>query len=446
MRAAPQTGVTLRSQSPVPWPVEEWLERESAKYPISRARAREVVDCSNLTYSEPLDENLVCPICKVPLVAPVTTPCDHTFCFECIKQCCDTSTVCPVDRKPFRPKQMKPASRLLRNQLDSLRVLCPNTERGCTEKIRREDVVMHAHHCEYGMAPCPDHACHKTVVRWLLADSKCLHYDESCSYCDATVEAAAMHQHTNVECPQNQTDCGHCGESIRKSDLTAHQSTACPDSEAGCEYAEYGCAHRAKRKVLAEHEESCPYKACSVIGQTVKLQQRQIERLQRENEDRDRLIWELKRELQHGPPWDDDFRLHPHGPKYRTAEEAVMGIYEEAERRIKEVKKHVTELEGRQTMMVLNEVLPIKNEITETRSNLGVLKMHVAWLMNKSREEVERNRLANRAVGGAAAAAAAVAAGASASTGHGRGSSDTEAERSSTSRRLSDGSNGIPRL
>lgn len=432
-----------RTARATPWPIEEWLERESARYPLARSRVRELVDMQTLTYPGPFDDNLLCPICKVPFVTPVTTPCDHTFCFDCIKQSFETSELCPVDRKPFRPRHVKPASRLVRNQLDALVAECPNTERGCNETPKREDIVMHAHRCEFALVRCPDEECKKQVVKWLAAKDECLHHEEACLYCDTLVEVAWMHEHVDRNCPKNQSICSACLEPVRKSDLETHRESQCPETNAPCEYAEYGCKHQGKRKELAEHQRGCSFQVCAVIGQTVKAQQSQIERLKRENEERDCLIWELRQERQQSNMSWDDFRLHPYGPKFRSAEEAVMGIYEEVERRIEGVKKDLTDLEGRQTVMILNEVMPIKNEITEIRSNMGILKMHVAWLMNKSREEVERNRLASQAVSTASSTAAAAAA--ASASGRRRQGSDTEAGPS-VPRRLSDGSNGIPRL
>jgi TRAF-type zinc finger protein/C3HC4-type zinc finger (RING finger) protein len=425
------------------WPVEEWIEREAAKYPLSPSRVRQLVDMQALNYVDPtgIDDNLLCPICKVPFVTPVTTPCDHTFCFDCVKKGYEMSETCAVDRKPFRPRHVKPASRIIRNQLDALLVECPNTERGCTEKTKREDLVMHVHRCDYTLTRCPDKNCDKQVVKWLAARDECLHYEQNCIYCEEFVEMAWMQEHVDNKCPKNQATCPACNEPARKSDIESHRETRCPEADALCEFAEYGCRYTSKRKQLPDHQQGCPFQVCAALGKTVKAQQTQIERLKRESDERDRLIWELQQERhQSNMSW-DDFRLHPYGPKFRSAEEAMMGIYEEVERRIEGVNKGITDLEGRQTVMVLNEVMPIKNEITEIRSNMGILKIHVAWLMNKSREEVERNRLASQAVNSANTGAGA----SQAAAGRRRQGSDSDAGPS-VPRRLSDGSNGIPRL
>ncbi|KAM0330935.1 hypothetical protein ACHAQA_003892 [Verticillium albo-atrum] len=439
------------------WPVEDLLEPEYRRHPaISPEKALELVDFSALVYPDAVDDNLTCPICKAPFVTPVTTTCDHTFCNNCLKQSCENSHTCPVDRRTFRVKNVAPASRLIRNLLDNLVVECPNVERGCTERTKREDIVVHVHDkCEYTLMYCPDADCGKKVVRWLLYQNemKCLHQEVACEHCEEMVERAVLHDHLSKTCTQNTKACIFCDQTVPMPAMNRHVLEECLEFAAPCRYTDFGCRQTAKRQQLLSHHESCPYQVCDVIGQTLKRQESEMKRLQRENDRRDKQIEELQRQFQEqqGGGALDIMRLSPYSRKIGTAEEAVMGVYEDVERRIETVKKDLTDLEGRQTVMVLNEVMPIKNEITEIRSNLGILKMHVAWLMNKSREEVERSRLASRTVGGASAAGSTNASGVGAGgTGRtivrGRGGSDSEAEGPSTSRRLSDGSNGVPRL
>jgi len=149
----------------------------------------------------------------------------------------------------------------------------------------------------------------------------------------------------------------------------------------------------------------------------------------------------------------DMFALGPAGDM--PPDGPTFAVYNSLERQIEELSKNLTELETRQTVMVLNQVMPVKDHITEIRSTLGILKMHVAWLMNSRREELERSRMASRT---AHATASGAGAGSGAGTGsgmggaggrstRGHGGSDSEAERpmGGPSRRPSDGSDA-PRL
>ncbi|TEA13072.1 Ligand of Numb protein X 2 [Colletotrichum sidae] len=417
--------------SPTQWPVEELVTREAFRYSLTTDTVRELLDFSALNYPDEPDDNLVCPICKLPVVTPVITPCDHTFCLECLKRHFFSADTCPIDRTRFRAKDCK-TSRLLTNILDSLVVNCPNLERGCEETMKREEVVKHAIGCRYTLHDCPEKTCNKKVEQWLTASGKCWHFEQKCEYCEEEMEAAVMTDHVAKRCPKNTTKCADCGKTTKASDLKKHYQEDCAEATVACRYGHYGCEHTNLRKKLAAHEDDCIYKVVAVVGEKVKDQERQIERLQKQNQDQERQIFELKDERRDCLSWDDVFTISnvEGGPKFKPTE-AVMTIYEDMERRMEELKKEFTDLEGRQTVMVLNQVMPIKDQITEIRSNLGILKMHMAWLMNKSREEVERSRLANRSVGG---------------TSRTRGGSDSDGEASSSSRRLSDGSNGIPRL
>jgi ubiquitin conjugation factor E4 B len=59
-----------------------------------------------------------------------------------------------------------------------------------------------------------------------------------------------------------------------------------------------------------------------------------------------------------------------------------------------EVHQNLTHLEARQSMWTLNQVMPIREEVTELRNNINMIRMHVNWLLNRSREE-GRIRAAN---------------------------------------------------
>lgn len=59
-----------------------------------------------------------------------------------------------------------------------------------------------------------------------------------------------------------------------------------------------------------------------------------------------------------------------------------------------EIHQNLTQLEARQSMWTMNQVMPIREEVTELRNNINMIRMHVNWLLNRSREE-GRIRAAN---------------------------------------------------
>ena len=73
-----------------------------------------------------INDNLKCSICNDPFEKPVTTRCDHTFCYKCIEQWINTNNSCPTCRSRIANiKALVPVkTRLVLNMLDSLLVKC----------------------------------------------------------------------------------------------------------------------------------------------------------------------------------------------------------------------------------------------------------------------------------------------------------------------------------
>jgi hypothetical protein len=71
------------------------------------------------------DPELMCNICGEHFKDPYCTPCDHTFCHQCITQrIFSGSAICPRCAKPISIHNLKPASRIIRDMLTRARVIC----------------------------------------------------------------------------------------------------------------------------------------------------------------------------------------------------------------------------------------------------------------------------------------------------------------------------------
>jgi hypothetical protein len=72
-----------------------------------------------------VDDEFLCVICKMVLENAVQSPqCEHSFCYECIKEWLLINSTCPVDRHPLKCDDLKPAARSLRNLLSKLEIKC----------------------------------------------------------------------------------------------------------------------------------------------------------------------------------------------------------------------------------------------------------------------------------------------------------------------------------
>ncbi|KAF0883231.1 E3 ubiquitin-protein ligase LNX isoform X1 [Crocuta crocuta] len=94
------------------------------------------------TYTEDVDDDLVCHICLQALLDPLDTPCGHTYCTLCLTNFLVEKDFCPVDRKPVVLQHCKKSSILVNKLLNKLMVTCPFPEH-CTEVLQRCDLEQH---------------------------------------------------------------------------------------------------------------------------------------------------------------------------------------------------------------------------------------------------------------------------------------------------------------
>ncbi|XP_076136200.1 E3 ubiquitin-protein ligase TRIM62-like isoform X2 [Alosa pseudoharengus] len=89
--------------------------------------------------ASPLSLEIQCPVCLCDFIDPVSLPCEHSFCRNCINGHVNASigpVMCPQCRQPFSSTDIK-ESRLLRNIIESLKVhLNLNTSPGQAEPPR----------------------------------------------------------------------------------------------------------------------------------------------------------------------------------------------------------------------------------------------------------------------------------------------------------------------
>uniref|UniRef100_A0A8D2DSS1 E3 ubiquitin-protein ligase LNX n=1 Tax=Sciurus vulgaris TaxID=55149 RepID=A0A8D2DSS1_SCIVU len=94
------------------------------------------------TYTEDVDDDLICHICLQALLDPLDTPCGHTYCTVCLTNFLVEKDFCPVDRKLVVLQHCKKSSILVNKLLNKLLVTCPFTEH-CTEVLQRCDLQHH---------------------------------------------------------------------------------------------------------------------------------------------------------------------------------------------------------------------------------------------------------------------------------------------------------------
>uniref|UniRef100_A0A8D2LXF5 E3 ubiquitin-protein ligase LNX n=1 Tax=Varanus komodoensis TaxID=61221 RepID=A0A8D2LXF5_VARKO len=94
------------------------------------------------SYTEDVDDDLICHICLQPLLQPLDTPCGHTYCTVCLTDFLVEKDFCPVDRKTLILQACRKSSLLVNKLLDKLMVSCPFTEH-CSEVVQRCNLEQH---------------------------------------------------------------------------------------------------------------------------------------------------------------------------------------------------------------------------------------------------------------------------------------------------------------
>lgn len=355
------------------------------------------LDLRNLDYEGSVDENLICPICRVPFVSPLITDCDHVFCRRCIIQAHALKPVCPIDRLPLKlVGQTRPAPKIIYNQLDNLPVRCPNSPRGCDRIVARSLLENHvARYCDKSLVPCPHPSCDKTVVRKDTGKG-CLHYDVKCEYCEQVVQKVDLEDHQNSECPNRTAECTLCEAEYIRHKQEEHLKE-CPEASTPCEFAPFGCTESIKRKQLEEHVRACAYQVVGPVGGQLAELRAEVNALQVQDRLKERRIKFLENRGYAMPAADSssaeqqqavtDISLPGTAPEHETApyesrDQYFLTLFETMEAKLDRLSAALNEVDGRQSMMLFNESAQIKDQLTEVRSNMGVLGMHVRWLMN----------------------------------------------------------------
>jgi len=106
-----------------------------------------------------VDAELICKICHSPFTEPQYTPCEETFCLECITKWIETQNSCYTCQESLSVNALTQANRTIRNMLDRIRVKCIACEQ---TELRRGTFADHV-----------EKVCPKTIVFCSSADIKC---------------------------------------------------------------------------------------------------------------------------------------------------------------------------------------------------------------------------------------------------------------------------------
>ena len=192
-------------------------------------------------------EDLKCPICLELVYEPVLTSCGHLFCQRCVRG----QTKCPTCRAELQ---------CMRNQRDerrvkSLKVKCPNSEKGCKWQGDLGDTTQHTGtNCQMETIPCPK-GCKEKIVRRRLQEhtTTCTQRAYMCPHCwfeDTFANVTTTHF---TSCNAFPLTCpAGCQNRCLRKKMASHLAE-CKEEFVSCTYASVGCQKLIKRKQLQAH-------------------------------------------------------------------------------------------------------------------------------------------------------------------------------------------------
>ncbi|KAM7220201.1 hypothetical protein V8F06_004343 [Rhypophila decipiens] len=386
------------------------------------------IDHQALEYTDPVDETLQCPICRTPFYKPVTTKtCGHTFCSPCLHRALELQPVCPIDRQPIDKSRDLGQTRVILDQLDRLKVKCPN--KGCDHISSRDRLAAHyERYCDYTLVRCPDANCTMAIARMdAKPDAGCLHKDSECQYCNKTVVIADLEAHYDNDCSGHTAKCPHCSAIVVRHRMEKHIANDCPEAEIPCKSHTYGCPFRNKRRLIEQHEQNgCIH---ATIGKLAmgRLEDRMmindlknriasLDARVRRTEQRQAAVPSIASTIPGSRasfvaggngasdfiPDLDDLRagaagMAPGPAGAGSPEDYMLAQFERMESQMEDLRKMVRDMDGHHSMRLLNDTMVLNDQITELTGKVNVLNMHTTWLMG-----IQRRELQMRAAGGAA--------------------------------------------
>ncbi|XP_060546804.1 E3 ubiquitin-protein ligase LNX isoform X2 [Pantherophis guttatus] len=170
-------------------PKDPLKETEGSTVPLCLACGQTHLPEENhiYTYTEDVDDDLICHICLQPLLQPLDTPCGHTYCTVCLTDFLVEKDFCPMDRKALALQRCRKSSILVNKLLDKLMVNCPFTEH-CSEILQRCNLE---HHFQNGCRGASHYGFTKERKRCSLAGSADLNAALTVSALGSEFSAAA---------------------------------------------------------------------------------------------------------------------------------------------------------------------------------------------------------------------------------------------------------------
>ncbi|XP_066027000.1 TNF receptor-associated factor 5 [Pocillopora verrucosa] len=260
-----------------------------------------------------------CLVCHLPMKDPVQiVGCGHRLCNICMESLLRRpSPLCPADREPLSRDKIFPDSAHRREIMD-LTVKCPHF--GCSWTGELRAVEKHQSECLLKEVQCSNSGCTERLTK----EDMIVHESSECSWrkinCEHCQESFVFHEKRDhlEDCQKLPVQCTNkCGlTAIPREKLEVHIRDECLETEVHCEYRNFGCDAMFPRSNTSLHSTSHVERHLSLalhcfdtnrlqvnnLVSLVKEQSQQIEQLvaqvKEQSQERERLVAQVTEESQ----------------------------------------------------------------------------------------------------------------------------------------------------
>ncbi|MCJ1445854.1 MAG: hypothetical protein MMC23_006359 [Stictis urceolatum] len=375
----------------------------------------EMVDLRALEYVEVVDENLHCPICHSPLVAPVKLGCDHVFCDDCLRNAMEhqseTGKSCPSCRGRTNLQSIQPVTKIVSRILDGLKVRCPIRGNGCEEILPRGSVQDHVDlYCAFGETDCSASQCDLKVQR-RFSEGPCLHGLIACLNCSKEVMERDLDSHRRQSCDASYIKCSDCQDWITLSQADAH-SQECPEAVICCNASPYGCDYTSKRTQIDAHLSTCPLNKLSPFLETQKSRledhEAALQHLKRKNAIYEEGLANVQTTLHDSliPPLSlsppnpnaDSTSADPvTHPPFDSTTHQLLDLHDTLQNEVMHIKNSIADLDAKMEMTVLNQTLRANEEKLHRDAIDNQMRKQLQWLVSSRLQNYQRSAAMVRA-------------------------------------------------
>ena len=203
-------------------------------------------------------------------------------------------------------------------------------------------------------------------------------------------------------CNRRSVNCPHCRQKRPQRELEQHINQ-CDEAAIPCAATSIGCSVMRKRAEIAAHEQSCLLASVlpTIQGLNSRLdnQGATLEVLQRKNTLLESSILALQAiaddalpNVRNAVSVSQDAEstnaslsqqsLSSGAPPFDSATHHLLSLYESMRAELDRVSAGVSELDGRSSMMLMNETLRIREEMSHANAAIGSLRVQLQWLMS----------------------------------------------------------------